>query len=367
MEKVIMYEQIYNHLEKAIRERTYRAGDRLPSEKELQEAYGVSRITAKKAMNLLAEAGYIERRPGRGSFVADRVEDVLGSCRPSSSGDDDCGDRLVGVILDTFGSDFGSVLLRSIEQECRRKGIDMLFYCTYGSIEGETEAIRRALRCGVSGLILVCAQGENYNSRILSLSLEHFPMVLVDRVITGIPIPCIKTDNYLATQDLTKWLIGQGHKKICFLTHGSITTSTIHERYRGFVDCLIQYQNVAGVFAKAESYNTTPEDIGKEYDEFDMTEYQQILLENEDCAAYLATEYKLAVLLKTAAKAIGKDIEIVVFDSLETIYKEAFQFYHVKQDEYAMGKCAVETLDALIRGEIIQDNINIPYELVKGK
>ena len=37
MEKVIMYEQIYRDLQNAIREKEYKAGERLPSEKELEE------------------------------------------------------------------------------------------------------------------------------------------------------------------------------------------------------------------------------------------------------------------------------------------------------------------------------------------
>ena len=69
MGKAIMYERIYADLLAKIQNGDYQPGDRLPSEKESAELYGVSRITAKKAMDMLAKEKKISREPGRGSFV----------------------------------------------------------------------------------------------------------------------------------------------------------------------------------------------------------------------------------------------------------------------------------------------------------
>jgi GntR family transcriptional regulator len=51
--------------------RTMHPGDRLPSDSELCREFGVSRMTARNAMQRLAEAGLVQRIPGLGSFVVE--------------------------------------------------------------------------------------------------------------------------------------------------------------------------------------------------------------------------------------------------------------------------------------------------------
>ena len=64
-----LYLQISNILKDKIIKREYEQGDRIPSEKELQELYDVSRITARQAIQELEQDNMVKRGRGKGTIV----------------------------------------------------------------------------------------------------------------------------------------------------------------------------------------------------------------------------------------------------------------------------------------------------------
>ena len=69
MEEMARYKSIYEALRSGIASGSYPAGSLLPSENELCAAWGVTRPTVRKALDMLAADGYITRRQGRKSVV----------------------------------------------------------------------------------------------------------------------------------------------------------------------------------------------------------------------------------------------------------------------------------------------------------
>ena len=68
------YVQVYTALKDWIHQGAYAPGGRLPSEPELCELFAVSRITVRAAVEMLEKQGLVERKQGRGTFVAEGVD-----------------------------------------------------------------------------------------------------------------------------------------------------------------------------------------------------------------------------------------------------------------------------------------------------
>ncbi|MFR6591001.1 MAG: GntR family transcriptional regulator [Gallintestinimicrobium sp.] len=238
MKQIPLYEQIYEEIREKIEERGYRVGDRLPSEKELSEQYHVSRITSKKAVELLAEEGLVTRIPGKGTFVIEHQEMPKALEIPADSMTEKkpLPDHppVIGVVLDGFGADFGCQMLGSIEMECRNQGFGMMFVCSYGRKDEETTGIERLRELGVSGIIIMCVHDENYSESILEMAVQHFPVVTIDRRLKGVPISFVGTDNEAASRELARYLLDRGYRKTCFVKPHAAETSTLQERIQGF-------------------------------------------------------------------------------------------------------------------------------------
>lgn len=71
-----IYEQIYKNLLEKIRREEIIAGEAFPSERELAENFGVSRMTVRQALKTLKKEGFIYHERGIGAFVSKRKLDV---------------------------------------------------------------------------------------------------------------------------------------------------------------------------------------------------------------------------------------------------------------------------------------------------
>lgn len=67
------YLQLSRHIARAIKDGLLEKGHQLPAERDLAEMADVSRVTVRKAVKELVEAGLIEQRRGSGSFVLGTV------------------------------------------------------------------------------------------------------------------------------------------------------------------------------------------------------------------------------------------------------------------------------------------------------
>jgi GntR family transcriptional regulator len=71
------YMQIARKMTDLIESKTWPVDHGLPSERQLVELLDVSRVTARRALQVVSEKGLVVRKPGSGTYVAPRLEQPL--------------------------------------------------------------------------------------------------------------------------------------------------------------------------------------------------------------------------------------------------------------------------------------------------
>jgi len=380
-----LYESVYNHIKKQIQERRYQPGDLLPTEQELMEQFGVSRMTTGRALQLLTLEGAIIRKPGVGTFVSDPSSLSGDAAHNADSPPAPTGFRLrglgpgapqvrgqVGFVIPFLGQSFGPTLLQELERGFSADKLTLSVACSYGSQEIEAEAVTRLVAAGAQGLIVFPVNGEFYNPAILRLHLEGLPIVLVDKQLTGIPVPCVTTDNAMAARRLTEHLIQLGHRCIAYFSQNWDDTSTLVERRAGFRETIEQY----GLERSPEwDLLTIPWDSDT-VDGLDAKQVRVIadfLLSHPDVTAVFATDDRLAEYWVAAAVQTGRkvphDLSIVCFDGPPP-HAGHWAFTRALQDQETMAREAVRILSSLLESDAVGDVstvIRVPAHICIGE
>lgn len=71
------YEQVVEQIRERIRDGTLGPGQRLPTERELGESFGVSRSVVREALKVLSATGWVETRQGSGTYVCPEPRPAL--------------------------------------------------------------------------------------------------------------------------------------------------------------------------------------------------------------------------------------------------------------------------------------------------
>ena len=77
IKRISISEQVYEQLRKQLLRGEWKPGDKLPSENELAENLGVSRVTVRQAIQKMAALGLLETRLGEGTFVRPFMPDMV--------------------------------------------------------------------------------------------------------------------------------------------------------------------------------------------------------------------------------------------------------------------------------------------------
>ncbi len=204
----------YAHLARQLLEREIagahlQPGDRLATEIELAEQYGVSRPTVRHALALLQREGYISRKKKSGTFVRKAVS--LGQWAESPSG------NIVMVCSDERAAhpeeDFAFLnALRLIEKRLGERGY-ALQILGLGSNEGfSRDRVRQlSLRKDIDGIIAMGPCAEPYQDLLPRLPIVQFS------VWHPGTLPSVGADVTANCREAIAHLLDHGHRAIALI------------------------------------------------------------------------------------------------------------------------------------------------------
>lgn len=355
-----LYERIYLDLLRQIRRGILGVGDKLPTEAELTRIYGVSRITIRAALGQLEQEDLIRRIAGKGTFVT-RPDPQYQNTHQGA----------IGMILPDFSESYGLDLVIGVEQACREKGIPLFLSRSETSVEVESLAVERLLSVGCSGLILMPQQSAYYNADVVRLILDDFPVVVLDRKLTGIQAPCISSDNEMISYRMTKKLLELGHRNIAFVSNPIDSATTLGERHQGFIKAFREHRLLWNDSLLFDGFLDPREEVGLDERTLrDRSSVKQFIEDNPDITCIFVTEYHLSQIVLLVCEELGlkipEDISVVGYDGPQSLTGN-YILTRILQPQAQMGKEAVHIIERKMAGEDFEIPGPFPSKILEGR
>jgi DNA-binding LacI/PurR family transcriptional regulator/DNA-binding transcriptional regulator YhcF (GntR family) len=357
--RIPLYRQVQEYILEGIRSNRWKDGELLPSENQIAETLQVSRITIRHALDELVQKGLVYRIQGKGTFLssASQGEPVIFD----SGNRDTCRSLpLIAYLSPRLHNDYMAALLNNIEEEISTRRHFLLFSRTHEDQGIEKAKLKDLAHLGVKGIVIFPVDGEVFNEEILRLTLDSYPLVIIDRYLRGLETNCVCSDNLGGAFQAAGHLLALGHRNIAFISTNIQGTSSIEDRLAGYERAFAEY----GVPIRPEFFLT---DL-KVGDEQNKERIRDFLKANPGITGILSVNTTIGIQIIEAAaetgRSIPQDLSIVFFDKIEHL---PFKPTYIKQQAADIAKEAIRLLF-----DIIEDpnkrrtKVDLPTILVEG-
>lgn len=198
---VPIYRRLIDEYKDAIVSRRLKPGDRIDSINQIVAHHQVSRETAKIVLNTLAREGYIVKRPGKGSFVAD--------LSPRK--------KIWGVVLPFYSVQYED-LVHELAHQAWSLGRQLYHYTDYNNWEEEIRMVGHLVRERYEAVVVVPTFDESRTAGFYrSLSAKETSVSLIDHTMAGSYFPYVIQSYDLGVQRGTRYLLERTDKSIAFV------------------------------------------------------------------------------------------------------------------------------------------------------
>ena len=351
--------QLLDELRHKVKSGLIKPHDRLPGEWELVQTLNISRATIQRAWQAAQDEGLIYRVAGKGTFVAEP---------PSTNARD-----LVGFFLPEYRGTFAVQMLNGAERALRERGFRVQIASTDRSITEENRLLNLLTDEGAVGCILVPARASA-TGRVLASTDFKLPLVLMDRPVNGVVLPCVCSNNYEGGLQAMEHLLELGHRRIIFFARPHLDLWSVSERYRAYQDAMIRHRAepqppfLVGGNGEMSSY----EAYLFQQDDTEIHPLIDLLKSPQRPTAIFAVNDWMALKAQRAITLAGlrnpEDVSLMGFDDLDIAQYQTPPLTTIAQNSSLMGAEAARRLITRIEGEENESILTlVPTRLVARK
>ena len=309
----IAYQAVYDELHRRIRERQLIPGELMPGEKRLAEEYQVSRTTARKALQLLSEQGFISSRAGVGWEVLRSVSGPKAPPRPWTIG--------IDPIVPGWGAYYHELLMKGILDAAQQSG------CRLSVLDNRDP---KALNVsGMDALLMMWARSEDYTP-YAALADKGLPIVFINRQPENPRFSFFSVDYTTEACRAVEYLLMAGHREIMMVTGGG---ASMELRERGYYQAFAMRRLLPppGLVVRDPT----------------VDELAEVLKSRRPTAAFLLFGCQTPVFAMAAERAglrIPEDISLICFDDMDSVPGVSFPVSCIRMPLVQMGQAALTHL-----------------------
>lgn len=350
-DKQTKYGDLIHYLENLITEGNLKAGDKLPSENELTELFGISRQTVRKAIGLLEEQGTVRRVRGSGTYVSfDRKENLEHRNR-------------IAVVTTYVESYIFPKTIQGIEKILFERGYSVQISFTNNTLEREKNVLTDLIsRDDVAGIIVEGTKSGLPNPNLYlyrQLMNRKIPIVFINTYYPELDVPHVSLNDVKAAETAVNYLIGKGHENIGAIL--KLDDGQGRLRYLGYLKAM----EAAGLPV------TDSRLVWIDTDESKQLNYcrDKILNRVEECSALFCYNdqiaFQLIRMLDERGIRVPEDVSVISVDDSDLALHSEVQITSLPHPKEKLGAKAAEVLLDMIEGKKSANTVEFDTRVVE--